>query len=466
MLLCPTCGSTNPEGNDFCEQCAGRLTEPAPGIESYTLEGVLGRGASSVVYRASDVRTGRPVAVKALNPELLARPGLRERLGQEARVLQQLSHENIVKVVDYIESDEAVWLVTEAVEGASLRTVLIHAHQLEPEQALAIFAGMLAGVAHAHGRGLVHGDLKPENVLVEASGTAKLVDFGQAVRVGQATTGGTAAYMSPEAARGELMTPASDLYSIGAVLYEALTGRPPFLASTEAELLRLQLSEPPPPIPGVPAAIGALVDALLAKDASLRPRSAADVLTMFEAAVRDAYGSEWRRRAGVAALIETTATRFPTMSADHPGVGAASMGVGLRAAPVMDPPFTSAGVSKGVAVLRWLLALQLVWFLMFGVGGALAVWTLYQNGATAVKCGGISGFPGFSVTVECTHHHSFVLPIVLIVLGFVGFLATGLSASTWAVKRFGMGLVAYWRRRPGAATLGLPVTATPPPPAD
>jgi serine/threonine-protein kinase len=154
MSGCPNCGSPNSEGIELCEVCARGPIE-VKGIDRYTLEGILGRGASSVVYRATDARTGRAVAVKTLNPELVTRPGLRERLREEAAVLQQLSHPNIVGVVDYIESEDAVWLVTEAVEGASLRTLLIHAHQLEPEQALAIFAGMLAGLAHAHERGLV-----------------------------------------------------------------------------------------------------------------------------------------------------------------------------------------------------------------------------------------------------------------------------------------------------------------------
>ena len=114
-----------------------------------------------------------------------------------------MSHPNIVGVIELIESDTAIWFVTELVVGTSLRSLLIHANHLEPEQALAVFTGMLSGLAHAHERGLVHGDLKPENVLVEASGTAKLVDFGQAVPIGYPMAGGTAAYLAPEAICGE-----------------------------------------------------------------------------------------------------------------------------------------------------------------------------------------------------------------------------------------------------------------------
>jgi tRNA A-37 threonylcarbamoyl transferase component Bud32 len=469
MSGCPNCGSPNSEGIELCEVCARGPIE-VKGIDRYTLEGILGRGASSVVYRATDARTGRAVAVKTLNPELVTRPGLRERLREEAAVLQQLSHPNIVGVVDYIESEDAVWLVTEAVEGASLRTLLIHAHQLEPEPALAIFAGMLAGLAHAHERGLVHGDLKPENVLVEASGTARLVDFGQAVRTGHATTGGTAAYMSPEAVRGDAIGPASDLYSVGAVLYETLTGRPPFLATSEEALLRLQLSEPAPPISVLPPAIGSLVAALLEKDSALRPQRADETLGAFEAAVRDAYGSEWRRRAGVAALVETTATRFPTLSTETPRAVPAPPGTQDRgssdvwATPEESDNAASAGraaTAQGIAVLRWVMAIEVLWFLMFGSGGALLVWRFSQNASSDVSCFG-SGASSLGANANCGPHHGLIVPIALLVVGFVAFIVTAVATSAWAVKRFGIGVLAYMRRQrywqPGAptATAGAP----------
>lgn len=328
MATCPSCGQENRSEHQFCVGCGTRFRQKtaAAGIERYRLEGVLGRGASSIVYRATDLESGRSAAVKALNPELVHRPELRQRLQDEARVLAELSHPNIVGVVEYIEADSLAWLVTESINGASLRNVLIQARQLDPEQALSIFTGMLAGLAYAHERGLVHGDLKPENVIVESSGTAKLVDFGQAVPAGQATTGGTASYMSPEAVRGEAVTPASDLYSIGAVLYEALTGRPPFLAASEEGLLQAQLTEAAAPISELPDAIAALVFSMLEKDPDRRPSSASAALSSLEAAVRDAYGSEWRRRAGVAALVETTATRFPTLTTSETSTVAAQPG--------------------------------------------------------------------------------------------------------------------------------------------
>lgn len=322
MLSCPSCGEENQGDHQFCVSCGARLPSGGSGVDRYRLEGVLGRGASSVVYRATDTATGNTVAVKALNPELVTRPGQRERLREEARILGGLSHPNIVAVVDFIASAEAVWLVTEFVEGTSLRNVLINAGRLEPEQALFIFTGLLDGLAYAHARGLVHGDLKPENVLVQASGTAKLVDFGQAVPAGHATVGGTANYMSPEAVRGESITPAADLYSVGAVLYEALTGGPPFLAASEQAVLRMHLTETPAPIGDVPEAIRSLVASMLEKDPARRPPSAAAALSSLETAVRDAFGSEWRRRAGVAALVQTAASRASTIPSSPPPVPA------------------------------------------------------------------------------------------------------------------------------------------------
>jgi tRNA A-37 threonylcarbamoyl transferase component Bud32 len=314
MVSCVSCGTVNRGAFQYCVSCGKPLPEDASVIERYHLDGVLGRGALSTVYQATDAMTGNTVAVKALNPEFVTRAELRQRLRTEARTLQRLSHPNIVGVIDFVETGQAVWLVTESVEGTSLRNVLIHARRLEPEQALSIFTGLLAGLAYAHERGLAHGDLKPENVLVEASGTARLADFGQAVPAGHATTGGTAAYMSPEAVRGEALGPAADLYSVGAVLYEALTGRPPLLAATEEALLRLQLTGTPEPISDLPETLWSLVASLLDKDPARRPPSATAALSAFESAVRDAYGSEWRRRAGVASLVETTAANFPTLT--------------------------------------------------------------------------------------------------------------------------------------------------------
>jgi hypothetical protein len=443
MTVCPKCGTTSPSDSARCPSCGADLLERPP-IDRYTLEGVLGRGASSVVYRAIDARTGEPVAVKALNPELLANPGARERLREEAEVLQQLSHDNVVRVVELVESERGAWLVTDAVEGASLRTVLVHAHELQPEQALAIFTGVLAGLAYAHGRGVVHGDLKPENVIVEASGTAKLVDFGQSVRSGQPTTGGTAAYMSPEAIRGEPVGPPADLYAVGAMLYEALTGRPPFLATTEDALLNLQLNEPPPPIEGLPAAIATLVSGLLEKDAGRRPASAAEALSSFETAVREAYGTEWRRRAGVADLVQSTATRFPTLSAATPAAAGTPAGSPFVAPPAAPADADLTLAARGIRALRWIAALQLSWLLAFGGGAFWLVWSFGQNGQAEVNC-----FSGLGSS--CGGHRSLVAPIVLIVVSFIGFALSGILASTWAAKKYGVGVVTALRRRRSSA---------------
>lgn len=213
-------------------------------IGPYSLIAELGRGAMGVVYRALDERLGREVALKVLWPHLGGQPGFSERFEREARSQARVHHPNVVNIYEVGESDGYHYLVTELVEGTTLRERM-DAGRLEIEEALSIFAQILSGLDAAHTAGLVHRDLKPGNVLIEtSSGGARIADFGLA-RVSDEATAltaageilGTAEYLAPEIARGESASQRSDLYAAGVILYRMLTGRLPFEGTTPGAIL-------------------------------------------------------------------------------------------------------------------------------------------------------------------------------------------------------------------------------------
>ena len=215
MYSCPGCGTAVEETSRFCASCGGELPAGRPSrLGVYDLVGVIGRGATGVVYLATDSRSGGQVAVKVLDPVLATLPGYAERLHAESDVLARLADPHLVTVYGTDQDQGRLFLVTEYVRGASLRVVEQRSGRLTPEQALGLVAGSLAGLGVAHGHGLVHGDVKPENIVVDESGISKLIDFGQVVVAGGSALGGTPAYMSPEAARGQPLEQRSDLYSI------------------------------------------------------------------------------------------------------------------------------------------------------------------------------------------------------------------------------------------------------------
>src|SRR5215831_18306945 len=201
----------------------------------YVLGEVLGTGGMATVWRASDDVLGREVAVKVLSPQLAADAGFVARFEQEARHAAQLNHPRLVTVFDCGIDDGTAFIVMELVTGRTLRQVLDDAGSLPPAQAAVIAAGVCEALEVAHGAGLVHGDIKPANIVV-SGGEVKVLDFGIARADGSAggtpTLGalGTVAYLSPEQASGRPAGPAADLYALGCVLFEMLTGEPPFTA--------------------------------------------------------------------------------------------------------------------------------------------------------------------------------------------------------------------------------------------
>ncbi len=277
------------------------MSEGLPGIVGYEIDARLGSGATGVVYQARQLSTGRTVAVKALAPELVGLPGWLERFRAEARLMTRFDDENLVNVYDYFESAGSAYLVMQYVAGVSLRDLLRSGERFGPEQALGVLAGSLSGLAAAHRLGVVHGDLKPENVIVTAQGVSKLIDFGQASPAGSLPSGGTPAYASPEALRDEVVDARSDVYAAGLLVYELLAGSPPFTGSP-AEVAAAHRDAPVPVLKGVPAPVADLVARSLSKRPADRPPSAEAFLAELEDVATASYGADWRRRASIAAL--------------------------------------------------------------------------------------------------------------------------------------------------------------------
>jgi serine/threonine-protein kinase len=263
----------------------------------YRLENRIAAGGMGEVWRAVDQVLGRPVAVKLLRGEYAGHAETLARFAAEARHAASVSHPGIAQVYDYGETGRQglPYLVMELVDGPSLAGMLTRG-PLEPAQAIEVVSQAAAGLAAAHGAGLVHRDVKPANLLVSSDGTVKITDFGIAHAAGSAPITragvlmGTPAYLAPERTMGRPATPASDLYSLGVAAYECLTGMPPFTGTAMEIALAHQHSPLPPLPPNVPAEAAALIDELTAKHPAARPASAAEVASR-AGRVRDAMTS-------------------------------------------------------------------------------------------------------------------------------------------------------------------------------
>jgi hypothetical protein len=268
-------------------------------LAGYRIDGLVGSGGMGVVYEATQLSLNRTVALKVLAPHLSNDPGFRERFRREAQLQAGLEHPHIVTVYEAGESDEGLFIATRLIRGTDLKELVEQG--LDAERALKILAQVASALDAAHAAGLVHRDVKPQNVLVDERDFAYLADFGlikESREPGLTRTGeylGSLDYVSPEQIRGEPVSPASDLYASAAVLYECLSGEVPFPRDTEAALLYAHLTEPPPRLTARRAELSPALDAViergLAKDPAVRFASATELVDAARAALAETSGT-------------------------------------------------------------------------------------------------------------------------------------------------------------------------------
>ncbi|MCA1559664.1 MAG: protein kinase [Acidobacteria bacterium] len=261
-------------------------------VREYELQALVGAGGMGVVYRAIDTKLNRPVAIKFLSDEL-ANPTARRRFQREAQTASALNHPHIVTVHDAGEHEGRQYLVTELVDGGTLRE-WTQAATRGWRTTIELLTGVADGLATAHAAGILHRDIKPENILITKSGYAKLADFGLAkldervsdeaatvteLRTHPGVIAGTIAYMSPEQASGRSLDARSDVFSFGVVLHEVLSGQRPFTGPSDADVLHAIMHRSPPPLPeDLPPSLRALIEKALEKDPADRYQTMRDLL--------------------------------------------------------------------------------------------------------------------------------------------------------------------------------------------
>ena len=283
-----------PHGNSINEILGGR----------YKIEQWIAQGGMSSVYRASDPNLGRTVAVKLIHPHLSGDPDFVQRFKREAAAVAQLRHPNIVQVYDFNHDGDLYYMVLEFVQGETLQSQLKKLNaankRLSLSESARIMAAICDAVAYAHQRSMIHRDIKPANVILNYQGEPILMDFGVAKMLGETQhtmTGaviGTALYMSPEQARGEHPDERTDIYSLGVVLFEMITGRPPFDGDSAVAIMMKHVNEPVPDIREVsgdiPDELVAIVEKALAKDPADRYQTATEMATALRATSVYAWG--------------------------------------------------------------------------------------------------------------------------------------------------------------------------------
>ena len=287
----------------------------------YVLRSLLAVGGMGEVWRGEDSELGRPVAVKVLKDGAAANETFLKRFRNEAKNAAGLAHENIAQVFDYGDQEGTAYLVMELVEGEPLSTILERERTLDEARVVRILAETARGLEVAHEAGVMHRDIKPGNLLVATGDAVRITDFGVSRSMDQTTltqTGmvmGTAQYLAPELALGKPATPASDVYALGIIAYEAVAGKRPFTASTAVDIAIAHVNEAVPPLPDtVSPDLARLILDVLEKNPRKRPRSATELL----------------ERLGDVSLREPGATSSAPSAASAPRADAPSTSDGAR----------------------------------------------------------------------------------------------------------------------------------------
>ena len=367
------------------------MTQPRLLGGRYELDGIVGRGGMAEVYRARDLRLDRVVAVKTLREDLARDQTFQARFRREAQSAASLNHPSIVAVYDTGEDNTGMshvpFIVMEFVDGRTIRDLLRDDRRLLPERALEITDGVLRALDYSHRAGIVHRDIKPGNVMLNRQGEIKVMDFGiaravadtQATMTQTAQVIGTAQYLSPEQARGERVDARSDLYSVGCLLYELLTGRPPFTGDSPVAIAYQHVREAPVPPsrvdPDLPAWADPIVLRAMEKDPNDRYQSAADMRSDIQRALSGFP---------IAAAMPMTA------SYAHPGPGTRRMDpmgqtqlqgqTGALPPYEYGPPETGVRQRRKKPVWPWVAAV----LALAVIGGGIAAYQLVNSTGSSV----------------------------------------------------------------------------------
>ena len=339
------------------------LSDINSALPDYLIERELGKGGMGLVFLGRHTRLGRLVAIKELPPTFASDPSVRERFSTEARTLATLSHPHIVPIYDYVERDGLCLIVMEELPGGTVWDRFTSTG-LTPPTACAVVIACCAALQHAHDKGVLHLDVKPDNLMFARDAAIKVTDFGiSRVLSGDHTLGtldgqvlGTPAYMSPEQARGTELTPRSDVYSAGVMLYELLCGHLPWAGAESAtDLLLKRLREDPRPLstlaPQVPATLADVVMHAIEREPEKRYGTAEDFGVAIATACAEAWGPDWLDAAGVSIIgsdrlsLAARTTRAQPPVAEPPTTGAA--GVAPAATGTGPAPETTIGAVLG-----------------------------------------------------------------------------------------------------------------------
>ncbi len=321
-MVCPQCKLENPPGSERCSQCNtllgaegatisghGMTSQPSGGLRQvvtaagtlqpgltlsnrYEILDVLGEGGMGAVYKARDLELDRLVALKVIRPELAGNPEILQRFKNELILARKITHKNVNRIFDLGESDGTKFISMEFVDGEDLKSIIRQRHKLPPEEAIPLIIQICRALNAAHSEGVVHRDLKPHNVMVDQQGTVQVMDFGLAASTemtGFTQTGallGTPEYMSPEQAKGEKADARSDIFALGIIFYEMLTGGTPYSAESAYSTLLKRTQERAVPVskldPSIPQHVSEVVSKCLQIDPRHRYQSAIEIIKDLE----------------------------------------------------------------------------------------------------------------------------------------------------------------------------------------